>query len=155
MGNMQNHYRRFPVARGFDRSLTRLLEALQEEGFTVLKGAHLPERRPRLEARLRHVSDAAEARRHAIVWAVDPAVTRLALEADPDLAVFLPCAVGIGEQAGEETVITALEPLGPVTQDPEWRQAHAALVEAILAAEERLGRVLATLSRQSREAVAA
>jgi uncharacterized protein (DUF302 family) len=155
MCEMQNHYRRFPVARGFDRTLTRMLETLHEQGFTVLKGARLRERRLGLETRLHHAPDAAEAQRQAIVWVVDPAVTRLALEADPDLAVFLPCAIGIGEQARQETIVTALEPLGLVTQDPEWRRAHPALVDAIVAAEERLGRALATLSRRSRGAVAA
>lgn len=91
---------------GFDEALSRVPEALKEEGFGVLTEIDVQDT---LAKKL-----GAEFRRYRILGACNPGLAHQALQADLDAGVMLPCNVVVYEGDDGRTVVAAVDP----TQTP-------------------------------------
>jgi uncharacterized protein (DUF302 family) len=96
------------VTASYDDVLLRLPDALKAEGFGVLTEIDVKET---LKKKI-----GVEFRRYMILGACNPPSAHLALRADLDVGVLLPCNVVVYEADGGKTVISAIDPekaIGP------------------------------------------
>jgi uncharacterized protein (DUF302 family) len=96
------------LAAPYERVVPRVKEALKNEGFGVLSEIDV---RAALKEKL-----GVERGSYLIIGACNPPLAHQALEAEPDLGVFLPCNVVVYE-AADGTHVRAVDPrsmLGPI-----------------------------------------
>ncbi|MBK8727396.1 MAG: DUF302 domain-containing protein [Holophagaceae bacterium] len=119
------------LPRPFDEVLAQTRTALAAEGFGVPTEM---DTQAIFKAKLGQDSE-----RRIILGACLPAVAFEAMQAEPELAVLLPCNVVVREVAGG-TEVTAVKPTRLFTLTAKVDPAHAEVVEARLEAVlERLG----------------
>ena len=85
----------------YDEVVPRVKEALKDEGFGVMSEIDV---RAALKEKL-----GVERGRYLIIGACNPPLAHQALEAEPDLGVFLPCNVVVYE-ATDGTHVSAVDP---------------------------------------------
>ncbi|TBH20500.1 DUF302 domain-containing protein [Thermus thermamylovorans] len=112
----------------------RLEAALKEEGFGILTEIDVA---ATLKARL-----GLERPPYLILGACNPSLAAKALEAEPDLGLFLPCNVVL-RQEGEEIAVLVQDPEGTFALLPEGVRAKLGTLPQ--EARERLARALARL----------
>jgi len=118
----------------FEDAVTRVTDALKNEGFGVLTEIDV---RETLKKKLD-----VEFRPYVILGACNPPLAKRALEAEPDIGLLLPCNV-IVEQQGEGQAHVAIA-------DPKAMFAlvdNRALAPVAEEAEERLRRVVSALAQ--------
>jgi uncharacterized protein (DUF302 family) len=95
------------LAAPYDEVVPRVKQALKDEGFGVLSEIDV---QSALKEKL-----GVERGRYLIVGACNPRLAHEALEAEPDLGVFLPCNVIVYE-AADGTHVSAVDPLSMLGQ---------------------------------------
>ena len=119
------------LATPYEQAVARVKEALKNEGFGVLSEIDV---QATLKEKL-----GVERGRYLIIGACNPALAHQALEAEPDLGLFLPCNVIVYE-GPEGTQVSAIDPqsmLGPI--------ANPVLDEIAAEVKRRFTRVIAAL----------
>ncbi len=122
------------VSGGFDDTVERVTEALQQEGFGVLTEIDV-------KATLKKKLDL-DRPAYKILGACNPKLANQALEAEPDIGLLLPCNVVVREADDGSVVVGFMDPaavLGLVER-PELHQ----LGEDVRARLERVRDALAT-----------
>ena len=95
------------LAAPYDELVPRVKQALKDEGFGVLSEIDV---QGALKEKL-----GIERGRYLIIGACNPRLANKALEAEPDLGVFLPCNVVVYE-ADDGTHVSAVDPLSMLGQ---------------------------------------
>ena len=89
------------LTTSFDDALTRVKQALAEEGFGTLTEIDM-------QATLKQKIDK-DIDRYVIIGACNPQLASRALDVEPQIGVLLPCNVVV-RQHGEDVVVEALDP---------------------------------------------
>ena len=89
------------LAAPYDQVVLRVKQALKDEGFGVMSEIDV-------QAALKEKLDV-EGGRYLIIGACNPSLAHEALQAEPDLGVFLPCNVIVFE-APDGTHVSAVDP---------------------------------------------
>ncbi len=139
---MENYSRRVLVDRGFDETVSWITKALEAADFVVTPVADLGSL---LRRRL-----GPQAKPYVILDVCDLSLAASVVDVDPDLAVCVPYTLAIHELDSGQTVVTVAEHLEAIISRHWWRQEHPVhrdTVAAAIEAEERFGRVLASITR--------
>lgn len=115
----------------FDEAVTRVTDALRDEGFGVLTEIDV-------KATLKNKLDL-DFRRYTILGACNPVLAHRALEVDPHIGLLLPCNVVV-QEANEGVVVSIADPRAMFDL-----VGAEALKPVVAEADERLRRVLAAL----------
>jgi uncharacterized protein (DUF302 family) len=133
-----DYYRRVVIDLALNRTVAKLTRALREANFVV--GGAMD---------LQQLAGRPAAERAVVLHVYDPAVVAAALDDDADLAVFTACLVAIRELDSRRSIVTVAEPLGVLSDDPEWKSEHLTLGAVAARAERRLGDVLAAIEHSA------
>lgn len=121
----------------FEEAVTRLPDALKEEGFGVITQIDLQET---FRAKL-----GVEFRRYRIFGACNPSFAHAAVQTDPRIGVLLPCNVVVYEKDDGGAVIGAVDPMQTLGGGDDAKD--AALTDIAREVGSRLERVLTTLAK--------
>ena len=105
----------------FEQAIQTTMDALKTEGFGVLTQIDV---RTTLKDKIN-----VDFRRYVILGACNPVLAHRALSADLDVGLLLPCNVTVHE-AGDEVVITAVDPMQMLGVLKEDSAVQAVAVEA-------------------------
>ena len=119
------------LAAPYDEAVPRVKKALKDEGFGVLSEIDV---QGALKEKL-----GIDRGRYLIIGACNPRLAHQALEAEPDLGVFLPCNVIVYE-AADGTHVSAIDPIGMLGQ-----VANPVLDQIADEVKQRFTRVIAAL----------
>ncbi len=139
---MEEYSRRILVDRGFHETVSWITKALEAADFVVTEVADLGSL---LRRRL-----GPKATPYVILDVCDLTLAAFVVDVDPDLGVFVPYTLAIHELDPGRTVVTVAEHLEAIVSRRWWREEHPVhrdTVTAAVEAEERFGRVLASITR--------
>ena len=121
-----------PVALAFDAAVEAVTAALKQEGFGVLTRIDV---RDTLQQKI-----GVDFRRYLILGACNPQLAHLALQAEPQIGLMLPCNAVVQEMEGGSVVVSIADPkaMFDLVDAP-------ALNEVATEAEQRLRRVMDSL----------
>ena len=105
----------------FEQAIQKTMDALKTEGFGVLTQIDV---RTTLKDKIN-----VDFRRYVILGACNPTLAHRALSANLDVGLLLPCNVTVHE-AGDEVVITAVDPMQMLSVLKEDSAVQAVAVEA-------------------------
>lgn len=129
----RGHWRQLSI--GYEEALSRLPDALKQEGFGIITQMDLQET---FKAKL-----GVDFRRYRIFGACNPSFAHQALQTDARFGVLLPCNVVLYETDDGKTILGAIDPLQTLGASAEAEGAGIANLAREVGV--RLERALATL----------